>query len=189
CYDAGAEGAPPQRIRWDGRARNGEQVLSAETYRWRLEVADVLGNTTVREGDLPVDVLVEPYQGGYRIQVPSITFPPNSAELRFNGDNEVAAQNQRVIERIVEILSRFPEYSIVVEGHAVNISGTEREQEQELIPLSRRRAQAVRDALIDRGVPATIVDAVGRGGAVPIVDHADEEMRWKNRRVDFILQR
>ena len=140
-YDAGGEGNPPPRIRWDGQARNGEHVLSAETYRWRLEVADVLGNTTIEEGDLPVDVLVEPYQEGYRIQVPSITFPPNSAELRVTGDDAEAVQNRRVIERIVEILNRFPEYSVVVEGHAVNISGTDREQEDELIPLSRRRAR------------------------------------------------
>lgn len=104
-------------------------------------------------------------------------------------DDARARQNERVITAVAEILRRFPEYTVIVEGHAVNISGTEREQREELIPLSRDRAEAVRDALIDEGVPAGMLRFRGRGGDVPIVDHSDEAMRWKNRRVDFILER
>ncbi len=188
-YDVGGNGPPPGVIRWDGVARNGERVISAEEYPWRLEVADTLGNVAIREGALAVDVLVERYNGGYRIQLPSITFPPDSSELILAGESAEGRRNDAVITRLVEILKRYPEYSIIVEGHAVNISGTEREEREELEPLSRRRAEAVRQALIQRGIPAALLTARGRGGTVPIVDHGDEEMRWKNRRVDFILQR
>lgn len=188
-YDVGGNGAPPGVIRWDGLARNGERVISAEEYPWKLEVADALGNVSIREGALAVDVLVERYNGGYRIQLPSITFPPDSPELILSGDSPDGRRNDAVIGRLVEILKRYPEYSIIVEGHAVNISGTEREEREELQPLSLRRAEAVRQALIQRGIPAALLSARGRGGTVPIVDHGDEEMRWKNRRVDFILQR
>lgn len=188
-YDVGAEGSPPDVIRWDGRARNGETVMSAEEYPWRLEVVDSLENVTVREGSLLVDILVEPYEGGYRMQVPSITFPPNSANLPVTGDDGGARKNREVLARVAEILARFPDYSVVVEGHAVNITGTEREEVEELQPLSRKRAEAVRSALIERGVSARVLTATGRGGTLPVVDHQDEQMRWKNRRVDFILQK
>lgn len=188
-YDLGGEGAPPPALAWDGRARNGELVLSAEVYPYRLTIADTLGNRSEISDELLVDVLVEPIEGGYRIRVPRITFPGNSAELILDPADPRGAQNRAVIDRVVEILGRFPDYEIVVEGHAVNLSGTQAEEERELVPLSRARAASVRDALIDRGVAAGLLSARGRGGSMPLVPHSDEENRWKNRRVDFILQR
>jgi outer membrane protein OmpA-like peptidoglycan-associated protein len=188
-YDIGGESAPPPRIVWDGVARNGERVLSAERYPWVLEIADELGNIARTEGALQVDVLLEAFGDGYRIQVPSITFAPNSADLELDPATDAGARNREVLDRVAEILRRFPDYRITVEGHAVNVSGTEREQRDELVPLSRRRAQSVRSALIDRGIPSAALDAVGRGGAAPIVPHGDTVNRWKNRRVDFLLQR
>jgi len=188
-YDVGGRRNVPDRVVWDGTARNGERVISAEQYPWRLEVADELGNITVVEDHVLVDVLVEPFEDGYRIQIPSITFPGNSADLILDPGDPRGRQNRQVLDRLVEILGRFPEYSIMVEGHAVNVSGTEREEQQELVPLSRRRAEAVRAALIERGVAARLLSAQGRGGRAPLVPHDDESNRWKNRRVDFILQR
>lgn len=188
-YDVGGRGEPPARVIWDGRARTGELVVSAEEYPWYLEVSDDLGNVTIREGVLKTDVLVEQFGEGYRIQVPSINFPPNSAVLDLDPSNETGARNRQVIERIAEILARFPDYQIVIEGHAVNISGTEREHREELLPLSRDRAAAVRRALVERGVSARLLSVEGRGGAAPIVPHTDETHRWKNRRVDFLLKR
>lgn len=187
--DFGGPGAPPSRLRWDGRAGNGELVQSAERYTYQLEVGDALGNVAQREGIIRVDVLVEPFGTGYRIRIPSITFPPNSPELILDARTEEGVRNREVIDRLVEILGRFPEYEIVVEGHAVNLSGTEREEREELQPLSQQRAAAVRRALIERGIPGRTVSAAGRGGTVPVVDHQDEVNRWKNRRVDFILRR
>ncbi|SIP99616.1 OmpA family protein [Alkalispirochaeta americana] len=188
-YDVGGRGAPPGRVRWDGRARNGEVVMSAEEYPWRLEVADVLGNTRVVEGVLLVDILLERFGTGYRIQIPSIIFPPDSATLDLDPDSETGAKNRAVVHRLAEILRRFPDYAILVEGHAVNLSGTDREHRQELLPLSRERALQVRAALIDAGVPARLLSAEGRGGSDPLVPHDDEVQRWKNRRVDFLLNR
>jgi outer membrane protein OmpA-like peptidoglycan-associated protein len=148
-----------------------------------------LGNTRVVEGAFSIDVLVERFEDGFRIQIPSITFPPNSPELILDSDDPRGRRNRMVLDRLVEILGRFSEYSIVVEGHAVNLTGTEREEREELQPLSQARAESVRDALIARGVAARLLSAAGRGGTRPIVPHSDREERWKNRRVDFILRR
>lgn len=188
-YDDGGSGAPPLRLRWDGYARNGERVVSAAEYRWTLEVVDVQGNSGIAEGTVETDVLVERTDRGYRIQVPGITFEPNSADLILEPGRPEGERNITVLDRIVEILDRYPEYAIIVEGHAVNVSGTEREQRDELLPLSLQRARSVRQELIDRGIQSRRVEAAGRGGAVPIVPHTDEQNRWKNRRVEFLLVR
>lgn len=136
-----------------------------------------------------MDILLERFGSGYRIQIPSIIFPPDSAVLDLDPASETGAKNRAVVQRLAEILRRFPDYAILVEGHAVNLTGTEREHREELLPLSRQRALQVRTALIDEGIPARRLSAEGRGGADPLVPHDDEVQRWRNRRVDFILKR
>jgi outer membrane protein OmpA-like peptidoglycan-associated protein len=181
-YDDGGSGEPPAAIRWNGIARNGERVVSAERYRWRIEIADTLSNTTTVEGTFQTDVLVERTERGYRIQIPGIQFEPNSARL-------VAGNNEMVLDRVAEILQRFPEYAIQVEGQGVNVTGTSEEGTRELQPLWLARAETVRDALVTRGISPRRLEPVGRGGTEPIVPHTDLDNRWKNRRVDFLLIR
>jgi len=53
--------------------------------------------------------------------------------------------------------------------------------------LSGRRANALRDYLIDRGVDAGRIEARGAGQEEPIASNADEAGRAANRRVEFSL--
>jgi outer membrane protein OmpA-like peptidoglycan-associated protein len=64
-----------------------------------------------------------------------------------------------------------------------------REQIEELLPLSTRRAERVMEALIDRGIERNRLNAEGVGGSQPLVAFDDAENRWKNRRVEFILEK
>ena len=57
------------------------------------------------------------------------------------------------------------------------------------MPLSKERANAVRDALIARGIAAGRMKTEGFGGYRPVVPHSDLQNRWKSRRVEFILER
>ena len=62
-----------------------------------------------------------------------------------------------------------------------------REQEEALIPLSKARAEAVKQALVKLGLDEARVATAGVGGAQPLVAFGDSVNRWKNRRVEFIL--
>jgi outer membrane protein OmpA-like peptidoglycan-associated protein len=53
--------------------------------------------------------------------------------------------------------------------------------------LSLRRANAVKDALVRDGVPATAISVVGRGEAQPLVPTADGVREPQNRRVEIVL--
>ena len=55
-------------------------------------------------------------------------------------------------------------------------------------PLSKDRADAVRDYLVAQGVPATRISTVGRGEHQPIADNTTAEGRAKNRRVEIFLR-
>lgn len=54
------------------------------------------------------------------------------------------------------------------------------------LALSKRRADAVRQALIDAGIAASRLKAVGKGAADPVADNATAEGRKRNRRVEIV---
>jgi OOP family OmpA-OmpF porin len=56
------------------------------------------------------------------------------------------------------------------------------------VALSLRRANAVKDALVREGVPATAISVVGRGKSQPLVQTADGVREPQNRRVEIVIQ-
>ena len=185
-WSTGGKDKITEQIIWDGRSLNGETVQSATDYPYTFTVTDEIGLTSVVKGYIPIDVLVIRDGDKLKIAVPSIIFRKNAAD--FEGlEKGVVDRNIKILTRIAEILNKFPEYKVQVEGHANNISGTEREEREDLIPLSTARADAVRKFLIERGVSRGRLSSVGIGGTKPIASLSDRDNWWKNRRVEFIL--
>ncbi|MBV8904018.1 MAG: OmpA family protein, partial [Acidobacteriia bacterium] len=53
--------------------------------------------------------------------------------------------------------------------------------------LSEQRADTVRGYLVDQGVPADTVTAIGLGKANPVASNDTAAGRQKNRRVDMVV--
>ncbi len=88
-----------------------------------------------------------------------------------------------ILDDVVDtILSNAQLKLIRIEGHTDNTGNGESNQQ-----LSEERAAAVRDYLIDKGVPADRLDAKGYGSKKPIARNDRESGRAKNRRVDFVI--
>jgi flagellar hook assembly protein FlgD len=185
-YHIEGRGSPAELIAWDGRSNRGELVQAATDYEYTFKATDSLGNSSSINGRISVDVLVIRDGDVLRIQVPSITFRANFAD--FNGlPGERIETNTRVLRRIAEILNKFREYKITVEGHANPVLGTAKEESDELQPLSLSRARAVIDQLVSYGVTRSRLSAAGKGGTRTVADPHDQDNSWKNRRVEFIL--
>ena len=191
-----------ETIAWDGRSNTGELVQSASDYKYKFTVTDILGMSTTIEGVIPVDVLVIRVGDVLKMQVPSIIFRSDNAD--FMGKDEdpergleksVIENNERVLKRIAEILEKFKSYNVTIEGHANNLSGTEAEETSTengnipLVPLSEDRAQYVKEKLIEYGTSSARLDIIGMGGRVPVAAREDRANWWKNRRVEFILNK
>jgi outer membrane protein OmpA-like peptidoglycan-associated protein/flagellar hook assembly protein FlgD len=185
-YRIEGRGSPSERIVWDGRSNRGELVQAATDYSYTFRAADTLGNSSAIDGVISIDVLVIREGDMLKIQVPSITFRANAAD--FNGlPQDRVDTNTRVLKRIAEILNKFRDYKITVEGHANPVIGTAAEETNELQPLSMARAQAVIDQLVGYGVSQGRLSAIGRGGTRTVANPRDQDNSWKNRRVEFIL--
>jgi outer membrane protein OmpA-like peptidoglycan-associated protein/flagellar hook assembly protein FlgD len=186
------KGVPAERIIWNGLSDSGELVQAASDYPLRISIRDRLGNTRVEQKLIAVDVLVMRDGDKLKIRIPSITFPANSADLSKVEDAEKAAKNDWVLNRLAQILSKYSAYDFLIEGHANLVYWNDparaaREEKEELAPLSLARAEAVKNSLVALGLKAERISVAGLGGTSPIVPFSDEENRWKNRRVEFIL--
>jgi len=182
-------GSPAPRIVWNGRSEKGELVQSATDYPYTFKAEDTLGNASSAEGKIGVDVLVIRDGDRLKIQIPSIVFRPNFAD--FDGlSKDVVDNNTRILRRIAQILNKFRDYKVQVEGHAnpTQAPGPARDREEaELKRLSESRAKAVVDLLARYGVARSRLFFIGAGGTSPVVKFEDRDNWWKNRRVEFIL--
>jgi OOP family OmpA-OmpF porin len=69
---------------------------------------------------------------------------------------------------------------VIATGHTDSI-GTEQYNQR----LSERRAQAVKDYLVSKGIPASKITTIGKGESQPVATNKTKEGRQKNRRVDI----
>lgn len=103
-----------------------------------------------------------------------IRFRPNQAELPTG--------KLPSLDRIAAVLVEYPAVKVRIEGH----TDTAGREETNLI-LSRKRAEAVREALIKRGVAAERLSAEGVGAARPIATNDNAAGRGQNRRVEIYV--
>ena len=186
-------GSPSELILWDGRGDNGELVVSAEDYRYRFSATDIWDNSAATEGVVPVDVLVVKEGNKLKIQIASIQFAPDSP-LLSEASPEIIERNRYVLLRLSEILKKYGSYGITIEGHAASLfwnnpERAQKEEVEELQPLSLQRAETVKQYLIRLGIKGERINTIGMGGRNPVVPHSVTDERWKNRRVEFILEK
>jgi outer membrane protein OmpA-like peptidoglycan-associated protein len=115
---------------------------------------------------------------GVMVNLPSVNFQFDSAELTTDGRNRV--------DQIAGILKReAPNRRITVEGHASRESAAQESYNQR---LSEKRAEMVADALARDGIKGNQVSPRGLGTRSPIATNDSEEGRRQNRRVEVIIE-
>jgi outer membrane protein OmpA-like peptidoglycan-associated protein len=101
--------------------------------------------------------------------------------LLFDFDSSVVKKElSAILDRIKGVFNSHPNLKVKVEGHA-DSTGPEAYNQK----LSERRANAVVQGLVDRGVQNEKLMAVGQGELKPAYPNNTEANRAKNRRVEF----
>ncbi len=91
-------------------------------------------------------------------------------------------ESYAILDQIVEIMNRYPQYSLSIEGHTDNTGGA-----QYNLILSEQRALACHNYLVAKGVSPSRVKSKGFGETKPIADNNTYGGRSLNRRVEFNL--
>ena len=105
----------------------------------------------------------------------------DSKSIRFDFDKaNIKPEYRDILNRIAGILMTLKGYTIAVYGYTDDI-GTQTYNLQ----LSQRRAEAVRDFLVQTGISPTIMSTKGFGKSDPRVPGDSEQARAANRRVEI----
>ena len=99
------------------------------------------------------------------------TFAVNSSAIRAGLYTE--------LDRVAQVLATYPQTTIFVAGHTDSTGS-----EEYNLQLSQRRADSVKNALVQRGVAPQRITAVGYGEGQPVGNNETEFGRQQNRRVE-----
>ena len=121
-----------------------------------------------------LDLELEPVALGATMEFKNVYFDFGKADL--------LPESKLELDRVVLFLNKSTNITLEIDGHTDDIGSNEMNQ-----TLSEKRAEAVRDYLVSKGITATRLKAVGFGKSKPLVRGNSEEARAKNRRVEMTI--
>ena len=96
--------------------------------------------------------------------------------------NSISEESQELLNNRAESLKDISEYIITLEGYS-DITG----RADYNLELSRKRAQLVKDYLVNQGIESSSIEVVGKGGTEKYGAGETNEALEQNRRVNLIV--
>lgn len=153
---------------------NNESVNDKSNINEENNNTDELAKGTIIENETVIDEESKIL----RETVARVYFKPDKYNL---ADNEIVK-----IDKLVEIGLKYPDKVIVVEG---NINGYPQYDDTEFgKTLSEKRAEVIRDYLIEKGIKKEMIHNLGLGSKKPIENTSSVSDSWKNRRTDIYFK-
>ncbi|MDR1666661.1 MAG: OmpA family protein [Bacteroidales bacterium] len=84
------------------------------------------------------------------------------------------------LDKKIELLQRYPNMHLLIEGHTCNIGGHAKN-----VRVGQRRADYAKQYLVNKGVAPERIIAVTKAETEPLVPNASENNRRKNRRIEI----
>jgi outer membrane protein OmpA-like peptidoglycan-associated protein len=120
------------------------------------------------------DLKAKPTDRGMVLTLGDVLFDTGRANL--------SAGAKAPIDHLAEFLMKNPGRTATIEGYTDSSGGSAMNQ-----ALSERRAESVKNALVDRGVEANRLSARGLGEERPVTSNDTAAGRQQNRRVEIVL--
>jgi outer membrane protein OmpA-like peptidoglycan-associated protein len=98
------------------------------------------------------------------------------------GSTTLAPAARAQVERVGQLILQGPSQRLLVVGHTDATGSAETNR-----VISQRRAEAVRDALVDAGLDEGAINVIASGEDAPIADNETADGRSRNRRVEVVV--
>lgn len=109
----------------------------------------------------------------------------NAVQVKFKASSpEIAPESQFVVRNIAALMATLPATTVMEISVHTDSNGSEPAN----VKLTQGRADNLRAALIQRGIPAKMLTAKGYGSAKPVADNSTDAGRRKNRRVEYNIR-
>jgi len=147
-------------------------VVKKEDYSFSSTLIEPSEETF--EKPIEVNFEVKPIEAGKSVQINDIYYATASYEIN--------SKSYAVLNEFADFLKSNPTVKVEIRGHTDNVGSA-----QTNIALSNRRAQAVYEYLLSKGVSRNNISYKGYGPNMPIADNRTEAGRAKNRRTEFYI--
>lgn len=98
------------------------------------------------------------------------------------GQADMGEAGLSTVGRLADLMEEHPNRRVRIEGHTDSVGDPDFNQR-----LSERRAQSVRNALIEEGISGERIEIRGYGENYPVATNDTPENRQRNRRVEVII--
>jgi outer membrane protein OmpA-like peptidoglycan-associated protein len=119
-----------------------------------------------------LDLEMKKMEIGSVIVLKNIFFDSDKAVIKTESENELT--------RLAKLLKDNPDTKIELSSHTDDVGSDDYN-----LKLSDNRSKAVKDYLVEKGIPANRLVAKGYGESQPIDKNDNEEGRQNNRRTEF----
>jgi outer membrane protein OmpA-like peptidoglycan-associated protein len=160
----------------EGRAMTAEEraaAARAEATAAQASASDAQAQAALLQQQL-ADLRARPTNRGALVTLGDVLFEFNRADIKTTGHGE--------LRKLADFLKKHPDRQVLIEGHTDDIGSNAYNEN-----LSRRRAEAVANALAALGVPSPRVTAVGYGESYPVASNSSDTNRALNRRVEVYI--
>lgn len=99
-----------------------------------------------------------------------------------NDETSIEVSNNEQLQGLIDYLKAKPNLKVNLYGHTDAMGSANYNDD-----LSEKRAETIANFLIKQGVPKSKIAWKGFGLKKPIVDNNQEQLRFKNRRVEFLI--
>jgi outer membrane protein OmpA-like peptidoglycan-associated protein len=183
---ANVSSADRNRILMEARAREAEAGTAAalkareEAVQARMEAEKQLAAAEAARAKAAKlqkelsDLQAKQTDRGMVLTLGDVLFDTGRAELKSGAFS--------TMDRLATFLRENPERMVAIEGHTDSVGG-----DSYNLALSEKRAEAVRNALLSRGIAGTRVTAKGMGESAPVASNDTAAGRQRNRRVEIII--
>ena len=149
------------------------QAARAQAETAQQQAADAQARAQSLQAAL-ADLQARPTDRGMVVTMGDLLFDTGSARLNPGG--------LRVVDHLVQFMQAYPQRRVSIEWFTDSVGNASSNQ-----VLSERRADAVRLALIDRGIDAARLEARGYGEEYPVASNTNPAGRQMNRRVEIVI--
>lgn len=102
--------------------------------------------------------------------------------LFATGKADLSASAKKSVGTLAEFLQENPNRNVLIEGHTDSVGADDYN-----LALSQRRADSVKDDLLENAIYAGRITAVGYGKKFPVASNDTKAGKAQNRRVDVVI--
>lgn len=103
--------------------------------------------------------------------------------IYFDSDKSfVRSESKKALNELASFMKSHPNLKLTLMGHTDNTNTADYNMR-----LSENRVKSVKKELVNRGIDASRIVAIGKGQTEPVAENSTEEGKQKNRRVEMIF--